>query len=219
MPNRYLSERRSALACSITLHAGLFAWLIWPHTTAEMPPQPQMVDISVVMISSLSVAQAEATPAVTNESTPLPPPEQSTASQIPTPPPKNATKKAEAKHEQKPEQKVASTPPTTGPQSPNATEKVAAMTKPIFNATSLHNPAPAYPDEARRRGIEGVVTLEVDVTPEGAAQDVTVMHSSGYALLDKAAHDTIRYWRFVPARRGDEIVEAKVTVPVEFKLE
>jgi hypothetical protein len=31
-------------------------------------------------------------------------------------------------------------------------------------------------------------------------------------------NNAIRHWRFIPAHRGDEIVEAMVLVPVEFRL-
>lgn len=180
-----------------------------------MPPPQQVVDISVVMLSSLAPEQTEAATAATVESVQPLAPEKLTALQIPATPSKQVLKKTETKHEKS----IASTPPTTGPQAPKATIKVAAITKPIFNAASLHNTPPAYPDEARRRGIEGTVTLEVDVTAQGAAQEVTVTNSSGYALLDRAAHDAIRNWHFIPAHRGDEIVEARVMVPVEFRLD
>jgi len=215
MPNRYLSEHRLALACSIALHAGLAAWIAWPSAQTILPPQQQVVDISVVMLSSLAPEQAEAAPTATPEHIQPVAPEKQVVLQKHVSRPKTAFKKTESKHEQS----VASTPLTTGPQSPNATQKVAAITKPVFDAVSLHNPPPAYPESARNRGIEGNVMLEVDVTEQGIARDVTIIHSSGYALLDKVAHDTIRQWRFVPARRGDEIVEAKVNVPIEFKLE
>ncbi len=82
------------------------------------------------------------------------------------------------------------------------------------------NPKPPYPMAARRLGVEGVVTLEVVVRPDGSPADVRVRSSSGSALLDDSARDTVRTrWRFVPARRGDTPVESRVTFPIRFRLD
>jgi len=37
--------------------------------------------------------------------------------------------------------------------------------------------------------------------------------------LDHAARDTVRGWRFAPARRGDVPVPAWVLIPISFRLE
>jgi len=81
------------------------------------------------------------------------------------------------------------------------------------------NPKPPYPLAARRLGVEGVVTLEVLVRPDGSPAEVRVQHSSGSPLLDESALDTVRTrWRFLPARRGNVPVESRVTFPVRFRL-
>jgi len=82
------------------------------------------------------------------------------------------------------------------------------------------NPLPPYPLLARRLGKEGVVVLEVLVAADGHAAEVRVVRSSGYVPLDESALTTVRdRWRFVPARRGGEPVESRVTVPIRFRLE
>jgi protein TonB len=95
----------------------------------------------------------------------------------------------------------------------------APLTQPIFNADYLDNPAPAYPALSRRLGEQGRVTLRVLVNVRGAADDVQLRTPSGFARLDDAARDTVRRWRFVPARRGAEPVPAWVLIPVSFRLE
>ena len=81
------------------------------------------------------------------------------------------------------------------------------------------NPKPPYPLAARRLGVEGVVTLEVLVRPDGSPAEVRVQSSSGSPLLDESALDTVRTrWRFLPARRGNVPVESRVTFPVRFRL-
>jgi len=92
-------------------------------------------------------------------------------------------------------------------------------TQPIFNADYLDNPAPIYPMLARRQGEQGRVMLRVLVNVQGAADEVQVRTSSGFARLDESARDTVRRWRFVPAKRGAESVPAWVLIPISFRLE
>lgn len=81
------------------------------------------------------------------------------------------------------------------------------------------NPAPDYPAEAKRLGLQGDVLLQVTVSPEGRPTDVAVLESSGWALLDDAAIETVRRWRFDPARAPTGPARsAKVEVPLTFRL-
>jgi len=193
------------------LHVGLAAWVICP-SSASIVPQQQVIDISVVMISAPESQPIMA--ANTQISEPVIPVKTKTPQRKFLTPIKQAQEKSET-----PKQMSAMGHLTSGPEKPDATQKIAATTEPVFNATSLHNTPPAYPELARNRGIEGEVMLEVNVTPDGTAQTVDVKHSSGCALLDRTARDAISHWHFVPAQHDGQVVEAKVDVPVEFRLE
>jgi protein TonB len=82
------------------------------------------------------------------------------------------------------------------------------------------NPKPHYPLAARRLGVEGVVTLDVLVRPDGSPAEVRIRSSSGSPLLDDSAVETVRSrWRFIPARRGNVPVESRVSFPIRFKLD
>jgi protein TonB len=94
----------------------------------------------------------------------------------------------------------------------------AAVIPPRFNADYLNNPAPAYPPISRRMGEEGKVVLRVHVNERGLPDDVQVRTSSGSERLDTTAQETVRHWKFVPARRGDATVDAWVLVPISFSL-
>jgi protein TonB len=79
------------------------------------------------------------------------------------------------------------------------------------------NPEPPYPLAARRMGLEGTVLLRVVVGADGSPVSVAVLQSSGHAILDTSAADTVRAkWRFVPARRNGVPVEDAVQVPIRF---
>ena len=93
------------------------------------------------------------------------------------------------------------------------------MTLPNLNADYLNNPAPAYPSASRHLGEQGKVLLRVLVNSDGQVEQITLRKSSGYDRLDQAAQETVQKWRFVPARRGEQVVSAWVVVPVSFSLE
>jgi len=95
----------------------------------------------------------------------------------------------------------------------------APLTLPIFNADYLDNPAPLYPPTSRRLGEQGRGVLRVLVNVRGTADEVQVRSTSGFVRLDDAARDTVRRWKFVPARRGTEPVPAWVLIPYSFRLE
>ena len=80
------------------------------------------------------------------------------------------------------------------------------------------NPQPPYPMAARRLGLEGTVVLRVVVAADGTPASVVVLQSSGHAVLDGSALETVRArWRFVPARRNGIPVEDTVQVPIRFR--
>jgi len=94
-----------------------------------------------------------------------------------------------------------------------------AFSPPHFNAAYLHNPAPVFPPMSRRLGEEGKVLLRVKVSSEGRPVAVDVEKGSNFERLDQAARDAVGRWRFVPARRGEQMVEGAVIVPIVFRLD
>mgnify|MGYP002813883423 FL=1 len=98
---------------------------------------------------------------------------------------------------------------------------VPSVSRIIKEAVPLYkeNPAPGYPMQAKKKGYEGTVVLEVLVTKEGKAEKVSVFQSSRYSLLDEAAVSSVKMWRFEPGKRGDEKVDMPVKIPIRFQLE
>lgn len=112
---------------------------------------------------------------------------------------------------------TVSQPPTASPVR-GSSAPAPAVTLPSFDADYLSNPAPVYPSVSRRLREEGLVVLRVRVAASGTAVAVQVERTSGSSRLDAAAVHAVERWRFVPARRGDDAVEAWVLVPIEFEL-
>ncbi len=89
----------------------------------------------------------------------------------------------------------------------------------IFDPAYRDPPTPpAYPPRSVMLGQQGQVVVRAAIDPKGNPEEVVVWTSSGFPLLDKAALDAVKRWRFMPARRGGSTVAAWVQVPVNFKL-
>ncbi|PAU86214.1 energy transducer TonB [Pseudomonas sp. WN033] len=116
----------------------------------------------------------------------------------------------------------APTPSEPVPAAPNPAARVEpALSEPVITQSPRYAepPArPAYPALARRRGWQGEVWLEIEVGPEGRSAEPVLLRSSGFELLDKAALEVARQWRFVPEQRNGRPVATRVRVPVQFAL-
>jgi protein TonB len=86
------------------------------------------------------------------------------------------------------------------------------------HARYLSNPRPDYPEVARQQHQEGMVLVSVEVGTDGHASDVILARTSGFPLLDAAALQAVRRWRFEPAQVGGLPVSSRVDVPVRFSL-
>jgi protein TonB len=102
---------------------------------------------------------------------------------------------------------------TSSPQRKEPTDSA-----PLYSASYLENPTPAYPLMSRRLGEQGTVLLRVFVTARGEPGTVELKTSCGYPRLDRLALDTVKRWKFVPAKRGDRAVDEWVVVPIRFVL-
>jgi periplasmic protein TonB len=83
----------------------------------------------------------------------------------------------------------------------------------------ISNPAPAYPTAALRRGESGEALLRVHVGADGVPYAIDLIRGSGSRLLDRAATDAVRKWRFRPAMSGGRPVAAPIQVPIAFNTQ
>jgi TonB family protein len=74
-----------------------------------------------------------------------------------------------------------------------------------------------YTEDARRRGVEGEVVMEIVVSRTGSVGDIRILQRLG-AGLDERAAQAVRQWRFAPATRKGVPVDVLVEVGVEFRL-
>ncbi len=96
------------------------------------------------------------------------------------------------------------------------------ITPPKSSATykigSEKNPHPTYPLIARKKGWEGRVVLQTDVDKQGNVKFVRILESSGFKVLDDISMETLKKWKFKPAKLGNKFVDDIVDIPVKFVL-
>jgi protein TonB len=117
------------------------------------------------------------------------------------------------------EQPAAKEEVQPAPQAATPPSPVVLDAEPDYRADYLNNPRPPYPMVARRMGYHGKVVLNVEVLAEGKAGEVKLHQSCGYDILDNAAVQTVKTWRFTPARRFGQPVTQWFLVPIKFSLE
>jgi protein TonB len=78
--------------------------------------------------------------------------------------------------------------------------------------------APDFPDEMRREGVSGVVTLNCLVDEKGEVEDMKVEKASN-DLFVKPAMAALSKWRFKPAQLNGNKVSTRVSIPIRFNFE
>ena len=136
----------------------------------------------------------------------------------PSPAPSPATRPDAPAREAPPPRAVASEPPAGAQAPPRAARTEASSVAPRPLAGSPGNVQPAYPEQARRRGIEGRVVVRATVSPAGRVLGVAVAQGSGSDALDRAALEAVRGYSFTPATRGGAAVEGVAELPFTFRL-
>lgn len=184
-----LSERFAVVGLVVLLHLSVFAGYLL---------QPEM---PAVMVNEMSISFANM--------------QMQQADVVPQPKPK--PKEPEPVPSEAPAIKEAA--PSEVPQSASPPSPVQLDAEPDYRADYLNNPRPPYPMVARRMGYNGKVILNVEVLAEGRAGQVLLHKSSGYEILDKSALQTVKTWKFSPAKRLGQPVTQWFLVPIKFSLE
>ncbi len=79
-------------------------------------------------------------------------------------------------------------------------------------------PNARFPDEARKIKFEGAVLLDIMVSPEGRASDISIVRGLPFDL-NKSALEIIQTWRFKPSMdRSGNAVPVHVLIEVFFRL-
>lgn len=140
--------------------------------------------------------------------------------------PKTTTESVAATEKPKEEIKKPETTETASTQNKTATQTVAANSNVAKNTAPLavgslleyatNKSNPVYPPTAKTLRMTGVVRVELVIDEKG--QVAEVQNTSGPTLLQRAATDAIRKWKFKPFIRDGEPVKATGFVSFNFNL-
>ncbi|MBN2366315.1 MAG: energy transducer TonB [Calditrichaeota bacterium] len=80
----------------------------------------------------------------------------------------------------------------------------------------IHRVEPAYPELARKAGIEGMVVAKVLIDTKGNVEKVEIVKS--HPMLDDAAKAAAKDFKFKPGKQRDRFVKVWMTIPFTFRL-
>jgi protein TonB len=101
-------------------------------------------------------------------------------------------------------------PPAVVSQAPVHLHKGIVAPRKVVDVT------PAYPPLAQAAHVKGMVILEAVIDAHGNVTDVRVLRSA--PMLDQAAVDAVRQWRYTPALLNDRPVPVIVTITINFSM-
>jgi TonB family protein len=84
----------------------------------------------------------------------------------------------------------------------------------VLESKLVHKVDPVYPDAAKVARVPGIVILQVTVGVEGNVLEAQVLR--GHPLLDQAALEAVRQWRYSPTMLNGEPVPVIATVSLRF---
>ncbi len=80
----------------------------------------------------------------------------------------------------------------------------------------MHHVQPVYPPIAQSARIQGIVIIEATIGEDGQVINARVLRS--VPLLDQAALDAVRQWKYMPTQLNGVSVPVIMTVTVTFSL-
>jgi protein TonB len=86
----------------------------------------------------------------------------------------------------------------------------------VMTGNLLEKIFPQYPAIAKAARIQGIVVLQATISKSGTIQNLRVI--SGPPMLQQAAIDAVRSWRYRPYLLNGEPVEVETTINVVFNL-
>jgi protein TonB len=108
-------------------------------------------------------------------------------------------------------------PPPPSPPVPAPRPEPVRVGGAIRPPQKIHDVAPRYPVIAQQSRVAGLVILEAVISEDGAVQSVRVLRSQ--PLLDSAAVEAVRQWRFTSTLLNGQPVPVVMTVTVNFRLD
>jgi protein TonB len=97
-----------------------------------------------------------------------------------------------------------------------APPKKVTISAGVSQGMLLQKTVPVYPPIAKAARVQGTVVLQATISKTGTIENLQVV--SGPAMLQQAAMDAVKQWRYRPYLLNNEPVEVDTTVNVIFTL-
>jgi protein TonB len=107
-------------------------------------------------------------------------------------------------------------PPVTDPGN-SSSSATPDQSDPISDPQA--SPRPIYPWQAISRRLQGVVQVLVEVDSNGNVVSARVAQTSGHGILDRAALEGVKKWKFLPAQKEGKAVPGAVLIPIRFHFQ
>lgn len=231
-----------SLLLVLAVHVGVALWsLLWraqPTPPPVAPPPAMLVELAPAPAAAPAAAAAPPPPAPAPPPEPVAPPKLAEAPKpklaLPPPKPRPQPPKPQPKPEPRPAE-----PPTPAPavaSAPAAAPASAAPSaKPAAQPAASGSPAPSsaapnwqgillghlnrykrYPEEARRRGQQGVVKLRFVLDGQGKVLSFELAAPSGSAALDRATLEMIQRAQPLPPPPAELLQGGRLEVVAPF---
>jgi TonB family protein len=86
----------------------------------------------------------------------------------------------------------------------------------IEQPKQIYRSEPVYPAVAKSARVQGVVEIEGVINEEGRIERIKVVN--GHPLLNDAAVECVRKWKYEPGRLNGQIIEMPIKILVRFQL-
>ena len=106
---------------------------------------------------------------------------------------------------------------TNTPKVTVAEQKPAHISSGVMEGLLIQKTIPLYPPIARAAHVQGTVVLQATISRVGSIENLRV--SAGPQMLQQAAMDAVRNWRYRPYLLDSAPVEVETTVNVVFSLQ
>jgi periplasmic protein TonB len=210
---------------AVALHGVLLAAVIfsWPSTPSLAPPDGQSISLIIEHPAAMGAgksASVQPKPAGEKVETPQTPPAMvANTSPKPIPVLPHSVSQLASRLAPKFAAVSSAVPQTPGDKGYTSqiggTNSGVSAPEPIGGSA---NQPPDYPWDAQLHGEEGKVLLSINVLPDGRADSVKIVQSSGFKSLDKAAADAIMKWRFQPGYKSGQPVTSVLPYQISFNL-
>jgi protein TonB len=87
----------------------------------------------------------------------------------------------------------------------------------IESPVPVRTVAPRYPDDMRRDGSSGIVTVSCTIDEKGNVTDPKVEKATNAAFSEPAL-EALRKWKFKPAKKGGTAIPIHVVLPIHFTI-